>query len=80
MISIHDWFGKSPSSSNHADHNTRRLSRRLSCSIQNGKIVHDTNPKLFTEEVNYYETPIINKINHITKILRDNDIEIFNHL
>ncbi len=44
------------------------------------QIIHDTNPKLFQDEVNLYETPIINKINHITKILKDNDIEIFNHL
>ncbi len=103
MKTIHDWFGSSQVNSTfiRADQNTRRLSRRFSCSIQNGRVntklfcltyfkelintffdkaVLDMNPKLFKEERNFYETPIINKINHITKILKDNDIEIFNHL
>jgi hypothetical protein len=82
MNTVHEWFGTSQSARSYlkADQNTRRLSRRLSCSIQNGKIVPEMNPRLFYEETNFYETPIINKINHITKILEFNDIEISNHL
>ena len=39
------------------------------------------NPKLFQEIEEFYENEIMNKINYITNvILKDNDIEVFNHL
>lgn len=39
------------------------------------------NPKLFQEEDRTVESAIINKINFITNIvLKDNDIEVYNHL
>ncbi|RNA28356.1 TBC1 domain family member 5-like isoform X2 [Brachionus plicatilis] len=77
MESMQEWFGTTKIKE-------KSFNRRLSCPTLNGMIIKNlltTNPRLFLEEDQFIESKIIHKINFITNVvLKNNDIEIFDHL
>jgi TBC1 domain family protein 5 len=91
MNSIHIWFGASGIVSNNLTttscnalsptSNIMRPGRRLSCSAEKYKSSLSDNPKLFQGHNDQTESTIMHNINYITRVvLKNNDIEIYNHL